>query len=140
MVHFSIQRNHLHFVVEASDRKTLSVAICGLLGRLAGLGAVGHFDKAKAAGPASIAVGRYAPGPEGRTAEFALTVADDWQAKGLGRALLARLCDTARAAGYEALYGHVLSDNLEMLELAARMGFEAVARDGNETTVVRRLR
>ena len=87
-----------------------------------------------------IAVGRYAPGPEGRTAEFALTVADGWQAKGLGRALLARLCDTARAAGYEALYGHVLSDNLEMLELAARMGFEAVARDGNETTVVRRLR
>ena len=35
LVHFSIQRNHLHFVVEASDRKTLSVAICGLLGRLA---------------------------------------------------------------------------------------------------------
>ena len=35
LVHFSIQRNHFHFVVEASDRKTLSVAICGLLGRIA---------------------------------------------------------------------------------------------------------
>ena len=35
LVHFSIQRTHLHFVVEASDRKTLSVAICGLLGRIA---------------------------------------------------------------------------------------------------------
>ena len=35
LVHFSIQKNHFHFVVEASDRKTLSVAICGLLGRLA---------------------------------------------------------------------------------------------------------
>src|SRR5262245_44121435 len=32
---FSIQTNHFHFLVEASDRKTLSVAICGLLGRLA---------------------------------------------------------------------------------------------------------
>ena len=35
LVHFSIQKNHFHFVVEASDRKTLSVAICGLLGRIA---------------------------------------------------------------------------------------------------------
>ena len=35
LVEFSIQGNHLHFLVEASDRKTLSRAICGLLGRLA---------------------------------------------------------------------------------------------------------
>jgi acetyltransferase len=86
-----------------------------------------------------IAVGRYAPNPDGRTAEFALTVADAWQARGLGRALLQRLCEAARAAGYEALYGHVLAENLEMLELAARMGFTEAARAGPETTVVRRL-
>jgi acetyltransferase len=86
-----------------------------------------------------IAVGRYAPNPDGKTAEFALTVADAWQARGLGRALLQRLCEAARAAGYEALYGHVLAENLEMLELAARMGFAEAARSGQETTVVRRL-
>ncbi len=86
-----------------------------------------------------IAVGRYAPNPDGRTAEFALTVADAWQAKGLGRGLLARLCDAARAAGYEALYGHVLAENHDMLDLAARMGFAEAAREGSETTVVRRL-
>ena len=86
-----------------------------------------------------VAVGRYAPNPDGRTAEFALTVADAWQNKGLGRALLQRLCDAARAAGYEALYGHVLAENRGMLDLAARMGFVDVAREGAETTVVRRL-
>jgi acetyltransferase len=88
---------------------------------------------------AFIAVGRYAPNPDGRTAEFALTVADAWQDKGLGRNLLARLCDAARAAGYEALLGHVLAENHEMLDLAARMGFVEAAREGAETTVVRRL-
>jgi acetyltransferase len=86
-----------------------------------------------------VAVGRYAPNPDGRTAEFALTVADAWQNKGLGRALLQRLCDAARAAGYEALYGHILAENRGMLDLATRMGFVDVEREGAETTVVRRL-
>jgi acetyltransferase len=86
-----------------------------------------------------VAVGRYAPNPDGRTAEFALTVADAWQAKGLGRALLARLCDAARAAGYQALYGHILADNRDMLDLAARLGFAETDRGGAEVSVVRRL-
>jgi acetyltransferase len=85
-----------------------------------------------------IAVGRYAPNADGRTAEFALTVADQWQGKGLGRALLERLCAAAREAGYEALSGYILADNHEMLELAQRLGFTEVSRDG-EVMVRRRL-
>jgi len=90
-----------------------------------------------------IAVARYAPRPEvrtaGKTAEFALTVADEWQRKGLGRALLERLCELARDAGYEALYGYVFVDNHEMLELAEQLGFRIVGRDLNELTLVRPL-
>lgn len=86
-----------------------------------------------------VAVGRYAPNADGETAEFALTVADDWQGKGLGHALLERLCDAARAARYRALYGHILDANREMLELARHLGFVEVARDGSEVTVVRKL-
>jgi acetyltransferase len=86
-----------------------------------------------------IAVGRYAPNADGRTAEFALTVADDWQGKGLGSALLERLCGAARAAGYEALYGHILPDNIDMLQVAQRMGFAEASRDGGEVVVMRRL-
>ena len=86
-----------------------------------------------------VAVGRYAPNEDGRSAEFALAVADDWQGKGLGHALLERLCDAARAAGYQALDGHILEANQDMLQLAAHLGFVERSRDGNEVTVARTL-
>jgi acetyltransferase len=87
-----------------------------------------------------VAVGRYAPNADGRTAEFALVTADEWQGQGLGRALLERLVRAARTAGYEALYGHMLGANREMLDLAAHLGFVQEARAGDEVTVVRTLR
>jgi acetyltransferase len=87
-----------------------------------------------------VAVGRYAPNPDGHTAEFALVTADAWQGKGLGRALLERLVVAAREAGYGALYGHILGGNRDMLDLAARLGFAEQGRDGDEVTVVRRLK
>ncbi len=83
-----------------------------------------------------VAVGRYAPNADGVSAEFALTVADAWQGKGLGRALLDRLCEAARGAGYQALYGQILQENPEMLQLAAHLGFTEQAREGSEVTVV----
>jgi acetyltransferase len=86
-----------------------------------------------------LAVGRYAPNLDGTTAEFALTVGDAWQGKGIGRTLLERLCQRAREAGYTALYGYILDANKEMLDLAARLGFVEQSRHGTEVTVVRRL-
>jgi len=88
---------------------------------------------------AFIAVGRYSPNSDGVTAEFALVVADAWQGKGLGQALLQRLCETARDAGYRALYGYILQANRDMLDLARRLGFVEESRTGNEVTVVRPL-
>jgi acetyltransferase len=86
-----------------------------------------------------IAVGRYAPNQDGVTAEFALAVADAWQGKGLGRVLLERLCDAARAAGYRALHGQILHANRDMLELAAHVGFTEQSSEGDTVTVVRTL-
>jgi acetyltransferase len=86
-----------------------------------------------------IAVGRYAPNPDGETAEFALTVADAWQGRGLGRALLGRLKDEARKAGYKALYGNIMEANHEMLELAKHLGFVLETREGSDVVVVCRL-
>lgn len=87
-----------------------------------------------------IAVGRYAPNPDGTTAEFGLVVADAWQHQGLGRVLLERLCEAARDAGYEALFGYMLADNRGMIELAARLGFSPAGRDGAALAMVRQLR
>jgi acetyltransferase len=86
-----------------------------------------------------IGVGRYAPNADGETAEFALTIADAWQGHGIGRALLERLCDCARAAGYRTLYGHILHANREMLELAGRLGFAKSGSDGELISVARAL-
>jgi acetyltransferase len=86
-----------------------------------------------------IGVGRYMPNADGETAEFALTVADKWQGHGLGRVLLEKLCDCARAAGYRTLYGHILNANRDMLGLADRLGFTHVSRDADIVTVARTL-
>jgi acetyltransferase len=87
-----------------------------------------------------ISVGRFAPNRDGKTAEFALTVADAWQHQGIGRILLERLCDAARAMGYEALVGYVLAENRDMLELVTRLGFHPSDRDGAALTLVRSLK
>ena len=55
--------------------------------------------------------------------EFAIAVADDWQAKGIGRALLARLEREAAASGIRGMFADTLYDNKAMLGLAARSGY-----------------
>ncbi|SOY72638.1 GNAT family N-acetyltransferase [Cupriavidus taiwanensis] len=59
----------------------------------------------------------------GRIAEFAVVVADAWQGQGLGRRLIARLCELARAAGLHGLRGDVLSENRRMLAILQGLGF-----------------
>ena len=72
-----------------------------------------------------IALGRYVRLPEEPgIAEFALTVIDEFQGQGVGRALLARLTQTARDNGLQILRGHVLSGNRIMLSLCRSFGAE----------------
>ena len=86
-----------------------------------------------------IGIARYAPNADGTSAEFALTVADAWQGRGLGHALLEKLCACARTAGYTALDGLILNANGDMLELVEQLGFARTGHDGDTVTVVRRL-
>jgi GNAT superfamily N-acetyltransferase len=68
-----------------------------------------------------LAEARYAVREEGE-AEFAVTVADNWQGQGLGRALLQRLAVHARASGIQQLTGSVMPGNEPMLGLMTRLG------------------
>ena len=89
-----------------------------------------------------IGVARYLPNAasaDGSGAEFALTVADAWQGRGLGHALLEKLCACARAAGYASLEGLVLRANGDMLKLVEQLGFVRTGYDGDTVTVLRRL-
>lgn len=106
------------------------------------------------AGPSVLALAAMVGGPYGPVmvgeaiaafgaddrAEFALSVADAWQGRGIGRALLASLARriAPRAAH---LHGEVLSGNRRMLALAARAGFTlgTSRSDPRLVTVTRRL-
>jgi acetyltransferase len=55
-------------------------------------------------------------------AEFAVTVADQWQGKGIGRLLLTRLICRAPYEGVERLFGDILLSNEPMRRLARAAG------------------
>ncbi|TDU31669.1 acetyl-CoA synthetase (ADP-forming) [Panacagrimonas perspica] len=69
------------------------------------------------------ALGTLIADPDGRAAEFALLVHQDCARQGLGRYLLQRLIDLARAREIGTIWGLVLQENEAMLGLAARLGF-----------------
>jgi ribosomal protein S18 acetylase RimI-like enzyme len=70
----------------------------------------------------------------GRTdeAEIAVTVDEEWQHRGLGRALMSELAVDARAHGVTTLVASVLADNRPALGLAARYRPSAAEIDGAE--------
>jgi acetyltransferase len=68
-------------------------------------------------------VGRLTPGA-GKEAEFALIVADGWQDRGVGAALLRSLIEIGREEGVRRIFGSVLADNQAMLDVCARLGFQ----------------
>lgn len=73
-----------------------------------------------------IGVVRYVTNPDRQSCEFALTVADDWQKKGIGRQLMQRLMNIAHDRGIEIMEGEVLSNNNKMLRLCEKLGFRIV--------------
>ena len=76
------------------------------------------------AGEEEIGVGRYVVGPDSETCEFAVTVADAWQGKGIGGRLMRALLRDARARGLKRIEGYVLGSNTRMLDFVRRLGFE----------------
>jgi len=85
---------------------------------------VQHEAREAVIGEASYAV-------EGRTGlgEFAISVCDGWQHRGLGSALLLALQWRAVSLGYFGLYGETLKTNDQMKALARKAGFVAARSD-----------
>jgi RimJ/RimL family protein N-acetyltransferase len=71
-----------------------------------------------------VAVARYATFPDDpRTADVAVTVADAWQGRGVGRALLELIVDRAAQEGIAALRATTLAENRPAIRLLHRLGF-----------------
>jgi RimJ/RimL family protein N-acetyltransferase len=74
---------------------------------------------------------RYATAEPGSgVADFAVTVADDWQGRGLGSRLSARLVQAARGNGIRRLTALTLSENQAAQRLLLRLGFRYAGIDG----------
>jgi RimJ/RimL family protein N-acetyltransferase len=72
-----------------------------------------------------VAVARYAGEPA--ASEFAITVADDWQGRGIGSALSRRLLHRAREEGVTVLEATVLAENQASRALLRGLGFRVRA-------------
>ena len=83
-----------------------------------------------------VGVARYVREDEGDRAEAAVTVADDWQGRGLGTALTALLAGRALDQGIERFTATMLAKNREMLDLLGTVGSVAVTgREGSTVEV-----
>ncbi len=81
--------------------------------------ALGALDDADGRG---VGIARYVrDADDPKAAEIAVTVVDDWQGKGLGTELLARLSDHARLAGIRRFTGIVSADNVAMETVLGKM-------------------
>ena len=65
-----------------------------------------------------------------RTADFAVTVADDWQGHGIGTRLGTRVIEAARANGITRLTAITLWENDAAIALLRRLGFRRTGYDG----------
>ena len=79
--------------------------------------------RSSVAGEEEIAVARYMIMPDGKSCEFAITIADAWQGKGVAGRLMRTLIRDARARGLESIHGFVLGANTRMLDFVRKLGF-----------------
>jgi GNAT superfamily N-acetyltransferase len=91
--------------------------------------AIGALDPVDGRG---LGVSRYIRNTEDtEEAEVAVTVADEWQRRGLGTELLSRLTDRARQEGIRRFTGLVAADNVAVTRLLqdGRVGVRITQRD-----------
>jgi RimJ/RimL family protein N-acetyltransferase len=89
---------------------------------------------AQTEGGEGVGVARYVRTAPGE-AEPAVVVADDWQQRGIGTALLDALTDRAREEGVECFRALVLARNTDAIALLERLGSSRVSHLGREVEV-----
>jgi GNAT superfamily N-acetyltransferase len=83
-----------------------------------------------------VGVGRYVRDGSGAGAEAAVTVADDWQGRGLGMALTRVLAGRATEEGIDTFTALLLADNDAMIGLLEGIGsIRVLGREGDTVSV-----
>jgi GNAT superfamily N-acetyltransferase len=86
-----------------------------------------------------VGVARYALDPDGTGCECAVTVADAWQRRGLGAALMGRLIEVARSRGVRSMVSIDDADNAAMRDLARFLGFRSMPDPQDARQCIHRL-
>lgn len=73
------------------------------------------------------------------TCEFAVTVSDEWQNKGLGTLLMQHLISSAIERGIKSMHSTDAADNEHMREFASRLGFKRAPDPDDSTRVLHSL-
>jgi GNAT superfamily N-acetyltransferase len=79
----------------------------------------------------AVGVSRYAPNAKSDVREIAVTVADEWQDRGLDRLLMQHLIESARRNGVKRLHSVDLNDNAAMRSLAGHLRMRAQRDPGD---------
>lgn len=72
---------------------------------------------------ALIAVARYGYDPENHITDFAIVVRDDWQSRGLGKYMLAKILAIGREQGISRFESIIDSNNTVMKHLLRELGY-----------------
>jgi len=81
---------------------------------------------------AIVGVARFEREPEATEAEVALILADTYQGRGLGRAMLTTLIEEARERGIERLTALLLADNARAIGVLRSLGYAHTSRWAGE--------
>ncbi|MBV9828487.1 MAG: bifunctional acetate--CoA ligase family protein/GNAT family N-acetyltransferase [Alphaproteobacteria bacterium] len=84
---------------------------------------------------AAMGVAHFFADPDNRSAEYAIAVRSDAKGRGIGYALMQRLCELAAQRGIGELVGEVLRENRRMLDMCHDLGFTCAAEPGECTSV-----
>ncbi|HEY3179381.1 MAG TPA: GNAT family N-acetyltransferase [Casimicrobiaceae bacterium] len=92
-----------------------------------------------AKGEQFIAVARYIANPDRESAEFAIVVTDEWQHRGVARALMKHLIAAATVRGFARLRGTILRANQKMVRFTTALGFRVVDDPEDSEQVIAEL-
>ncbi|MBF0120409.1 MAG: GNAT family N-acetyltransferase [Desulfobacterales bacterium] len=73
-----------------------------------------------------LGVARIIPSKDPKSGEFAVLISDVLQGKGIGAELLKQSVRIAKDHGIEKIKGTILTENVNMIELARKLGFDVI--------------
>jgi GNAT superfamily N-acetyltransferase len=125
----SFESKHNRFLEGINELSTTMLKrLCDIDGKtaMAFIATIQHQTKEQ-----QIGVSRYASNPDTNESEMAVTVADEWQRKGIAKLLMKPLIEYAKNNGVITLYSIDFANNTAMHYLAKDLGMscEKVAED-----------